>query len=224
MAREQALSDLAQAQHLIQLSIQDLIIYRQVASQYTVKQETTVHLPSTHGDFNLTEYRGNDGEPHLLMQSRQLSTGIPLVRVHSECLTGEIFGSLRCECGPQLHKALEIINQEGGAVVYLRQEGRGIGLHEKLKTYVLQENQYDTYDANVALGHQPDARDYRQAAEILKAAGMTKIRLLTNNPQKMKALIAYGIEVVECVPLITGINDTNQQYMATKKNKFKHML
>ncbi|MCO6183655.1 GTP cyclohydrolase II [Leuconostoc fallax] len=224
MAREQALSDLAQAQHLIQLSIQDLMIYRQVASQYTVKQGTTVHLPSTYGDFNLTEYRGNDGEPHLLMQSRQLSTGIPLVRVHSECLTGEIFGSLRCECGPQLHKALEIINQEGGAVVYLRQEGRGIGLHEKLKTYVLQENQYDTYDANVALGHQPDARDYRQAAEILKAAGMTQIRLLTNNPQKMKALIAYGIEVVECVPLITGINTTNQQYMATKKNKFKHML
>ena len=149
---------------------------------------------------------------------------VPLVRLHSECLTGEVLGSFRCECGPQLHEALRQIDAQGGAVVYLRQEGRGIGLAEKLRTYVLQENGYDTYQANVHLGHQPDERDYAHAAQILKDAGYDKVRLLTNNPAKIAQLEAHGIEVVERVPLITGVNNVNQGYMDTKRDKFAHMI
>ena len=167
----------------------------------------------------------NDEEKSdLLIQSSRSFDQIPLVRLHSECLTGEIFGSQRCECGPQLREALKTINKQGGALVYLRQEGRGIGLHEKLKSYVLQENKFDTYDANVHLGHLPDERDYKKAAKILKISGLTKIRLLTNNPDKVQSLIDEGIEVIEQVPLITGINDKNEQYMQTKKEKFNHKL
>lgn len=224
MAREDALNQLADTYHLVQLSIQDLIAYREAHQAFSIQKQATVHLPTAHGDFNLTAYDTKNDQPDLLISSQTVAKDVPLVRLQSECLTGEVFGSLRCECGPQLDAALDMINHEGGAVVYLRQEGRGIGINEKLKSYILQENNYDTFDANVALGHQPDERDYKQAAEILKLAGLTRIKLLTNNPNKMQSLIDYGIEVVAHVPLITGINTINKNYMTTKKEKFNHML
>lgn len=224
MAREDALNQLADTYHLVQLSIRDLIAYREAHQAFSIKQQATVHLPTAHGDFNLTAYDTKNDQPDLLISSQTVAKDVPLVRLQSECLTGEVFGSLRCECGPQLDAALDMINHEGGAVVYLRQEGRGIGIHEKLKSYILQENHYDTFDANIALGHEPDERDYKQAAEILKLAGLTRIKLLTNNPNKMQSLSDYGIEVVAQVPLITGINTINKNYMTTKKEKFNHML
>lgn len=225
MAREKELNKLAEQASLLQLSIQDIINYRQYIEERNIKPGITVHLPSSYGDFNLTEFNTENERPNILIESRGAhQNDVPLVRLHSECITGEVFGSLRCECGPQLHAALKTINEQGGAIVYLPQEGRGIGLHEKLKSYVLQENGYDTYDANVALGHQPDERDYKQAAEILKLVGMTKIRLLTNNPDKIQALTDNGIEIVEHVPLITGVNDINKKYIQTKREKFKHLL
>lgn len=172
----------------------------------------------------MTDYLSDNREPDLLVEKATADGAAPLVRLHSECLTGEVLGSFRCECGPQLHEALRQIDAQGGAVVYLRQEGRGIGLAEKLRTYVLQENGYDTYQANVHLGHQPDERDYAHAAQILKDAGYDKVRLLTNNPAKIAQLEAHGIEVVERVPLITGVNNVNQGYMDTKHDKFAHMI
>lgn len=224
MAHEAELKKLSENEDLLQLSIQDIINYRLNSAKHHVDIGPKVQLPSNHGDFSLTEFKTNNGQSNLLIQSKTEYDKIPLVRLHSECLTGEVFGSLRCECGPQLNAALKAIDDQGGAIVYLRQEGRGIGLHEKLKSYVLQENGYDTYDANIALGHQPDERDYKQAADILKAAGLIKIRLLTNNLSKIQALIDNGIEVIEQVPLITGVNDINKNYMSTKKEKFDHLL
>lgn len=225
MAREKELKELAKKHDIFQLSMQDLINYREDQKQAGIDEGPTVYLPTQYGDFHLTEFSVNDEEKSdLLIQSSRSFDQIPLVRLHSECLTGEIFGSQRCECGPQLREALKTIKKQGGALVYLRQEGRGIGLHEKLKSYVLQENKFDTYDANVHLGHLPDERDYKKAAKILKISGLTKIRLLTNNPDKVQSLIDEGIEVIEQVPLITGINDKNEQYMQTKKEKFNHKL
>lgn len=225
MAREKELNQLAEQEHLLQLSIQDIVNYRKNIAEKNIKSGITVHLPSEYGDFDLTEFTSENERPSLLIRNHgEHQNNVPLVRLHSECLTGEVFGSLRCECGPQLHTALRQIHDQGGAVVYLPQEGRKIGLHEKLKSYILQENGYDTYDANIILGHQPDERDYKQAAEILQLVGMTKIRLLTNNPDKVQALIDNGIEIVEQVPLITGLNDINKTYMQTKKEKFKHAL
>ena len=226
MAREKALESLAEQEGMIKLAISDIVAFKQAQNQYHVKEGVTVNLPSTYGSFQMTDYDTGDKEPALLIrsQTQTATTNNPLVRLHSECATGDIFGSYRCDCGPQLQAALRQINEEGGALLYLRQEGRGIGLAEKLKTYVLQENNYDTYEANVHLNHAPDERDYQQAAEILKLAGLTKIRLLTNNPDKINHLKVAGIEIVDQVPLITGINDINKHYLATKRKKFKHIL
>ncbi|WP_349533262.1 GTP cyclohydrolase II [Leuconostoc citreum] len=226
MAREKALESLAEQEGMIKLAISDIVAFKQAQNQYHVKEGVTVNLPSTYGSFQMTDYDTGDKEPALLIrsQTQTATTNNPLVRLHSECATGDIFGSYRCDCGPQLQAALRQINEEGGALLYLSQEGRGIGLAEKLKTYVLQENNYDTYEANVHLNHAPDERDYQQAAEILKLAGLTKIRLLTNNPDKINHLKVVGIEIVDQVPLITGINDINKHYLATKRKKFKHIL
>lgn len=224
MARETALAELAKMHQILQLSMADLMAYCAFQATLTVKEGVTVHLPSQFGDFNLTAFETGQAEPTLLIQSRTPAKQVPLVRLHSECATGDIFGSFRCDCGPQLHQALQMVDDQGGAVLYLRQEGRGIGLSEKLRTYVLQEQQYDTYDANVHLNHEPDERVYAQAAEMLMAAGLTKIKLLTNNPDTVAALQAYGIEVVECVPLIVGASAYNNRYLATKKEKFQHLL
>jgi len=148
-----------------------------------------------------------------------------LVRVHDECLTGDIFGSLRCDCGEQLHSALQIIQKEGkGVLLYMRQEGRGIGLENKLHAYLLQENGLDTVEANEKLGFPVDKRDYGIGAQILRDLGITKMRLLTNNPKKFAALTGYGLEIVERVPIITEPKEENKQYLQTKKEKLGHLL
>lgn len=224
MARETALADVASSEKLVTLTIAELIAYRQALVERPNRMGPTIKLPSAYGEFRVTDYTVAGREPDLLIQSTVTTDEVPLVRLHSECLTGELLGSYRCECGPQLHEALHQIDQQGGAVVYLRQEGRGIGLAEKLRTYVLQENGYDTFQANEHLGHQPDERDYAQAAQILKDAGYQKVRLLTNNPAKIDDLAKHGIEVVERVPLIVGVNEVNAGYMATKRDKFSHMI
>lgn len=224
MARETALADVASSEKLVTLTIAELIAYRQALVEQPNRMGPTIKLPSAYGEFRVTDYTVAGREPDLLIQSTVTTDEVPLVRLHSECLTGEVLGSYRCECGPQLHEALHQIDQQGGAVVYLRQEGRGIGLAEKLRTYVLQENGYDTFQANEHLGHQPDERDYAQAAQILKDAGYQKVRLLTNNPAKIDDLAKHGIEVVERVPLIVGVNEVNAGYMATKRDKFSHMI
>lgn len=224
MARETALADVASSEKLVTLTIAELIAYRQALVERPNRMGPTIKLPSAYGEFRVTDYTVAGREPDLLIQSTVTTDEVPLVRLHSECLTGEVLGSYRCECGPQLHEALHQIDQQGGAVVYLRQEGRGIGLAEKLRTYVLQENGYDTFQANEHLGHQPDERDYAQAAQILKDAGYQKVRLLTNNPAKIDDLGKHGIEVVERVPLIVGVNEVNAGYMATKRDKFSHMI
>ena len=224
MARETALADVASSEKLVTLTIAELIAYRQALVERPNRMGPTIKLPSAYGEFRVTDYTVAGREPDLLIQSTVTTDEVPLVRLHSECLTGEVLGSYRCECGPQLHEALHQIDQQGGAVVYLRQEGRGIGLAEKLRTYVLQENGYDTFQANEHLGHQPDERDYAQAAQILKNAGYQKVRLLTNNPAKIDDLAKHGIEVVERVPLIVGVNEVNAGYMATKRDKFSHMI
>lgn len=224
MAREAQLATIAQVNELIQISIQDIITYRQVTDDVSLQPGPTVSLPSAHGNFNLTAFPNPVGEPDLLIASQKVSAGVPLVRMHSECFTGDVLGSQRCECGPQLHAALAAIDAKGGYVIYLRQEGRGIGLAAKLQAYTLQEGGFDTYDANTFLGHPVDARTYEHAAAILKAQGITQVRLLTNNPEKIADLEKHGIEVVERVPLQVGKNVNNEAYLATKKTKFNHML
>lgn len=224
MAREASLAKLAATHGLQQLSMADLVAYREFEATLSIQEGVTVHLPTRYGDLMLTEYQTGQAEPALLFRSQQSVSEPPLVRLHSECLTGDTFGSYRCDCGPQLQAGLAMVAQDGGAVLYLRQEGRGIGLHEKLRSYVLQEHQFDTYDANLHLNHQPDERNYNQAAEILRAAGLTTIRLITNNPDKVTALKACGIDVVARVPLLVGKNPYNETYLQTKKEKFQHQL
>ena len=224
MAREASLAKLAATHGLQQLSMADLVAYREFEATLSIQEGVTVHLPTRYGDLMLTEYQTGQAEPALLLRSQQSVSEPPLVRLHSECLTGDTFGSYRCDCGPQLQAGLAMVAQDGGAVLYLRQEGRGIGLHEKLRSYVLQEHQFDTYDANLHLNHQPDERNYNQAAEILRAAGLTTIRLITNNPDKVTALKACGIDVVARVPLLVGKNPYNETYLQTKKEKFQHQL
>lgn len=224
MAREASLAKLAATHGLQQLSMADLVAYREFEATLSIQEGVTVHLPTRYGDLMLTEYQTGQAEPALLLRSQQSVSEPPLVRLHSECLTGDTSGSYRCDCGPQLQAGLAMVAQDGGAVLYLRQEGRGIGLHEKLRSYVLQEHQFDTYDANLHLNHQPDERTYSQAAEILRAAGLTTIRLITNNPDKVTALKACGIDVVARVPLLVGKNPYNETYLQTKKEKFQHQL
>lgn len=224
MAREAELAQLATRENLQQLNIADIVEYRQAERNLSLEKGTTVQLPTEYGDFTLTEYANIAKEPDLLLSSTKTPVDIPLVRIHSECATGDVFGSKRCECGPQLHQAMTEIGQQGGNLIYLRQEGRGIGLSEKLKAYVLQEQGFDTFDANVYLGHQPDERNYEKAAQILQSQGINKIKLMTNNPEKVVELEKYGIEVVERIPLVVGINSINQRYIDTKIQKFNHSI
>lgn len=185
--------------------------------------ETTV--PTGHGTFRMRAYRDLDtGADHIAIVSGSPGDGA-LVRVHSECLTGEAFGSLKCECGPQLDAALDTIHNHGGVVVYLRgQEGRGIGLVNKLRAYKLQEEGLDTLDANLALGLPADAREYVAAAEILRDLGISSVRLLTNNPDKRDQLTAHDIEVTEMVPLVVGVGAFNESYLDTKRDRMGHRL
>lgn len=190
----------------------------------SLRAESTV--PTSHGVFRFLAYKDRTtGTDHLAVISGDLGAEAPLVRVHSECLTGEAFGSLKCECGPQLEAALDAIEQDGGVVVYMRgHEGRGIGLINKLRAYSLQERGLDTVDANLALGLPADARDYAAAAGILADLGIEKVRLLTNNTDKVSQLRELGLEVVEQVPLLVGVGPNNHQYLATKRDRMGHVL
>lgn len=208
------------------ISIRDLISYR-LANDSILEMGEKVDMPTQYGHFSLIPFRQKDnGLEHIALIKGDVSGDAPvLVRVHSSCMTGDIFGSMRCECGEQLHLAMKKIEEEGrGAVIYLNQEGRGIGLMDKIKAYKLQENGYDTVDANLHLGHKADERDYGVGANILHSLGIKNMRLMTNNPIKRIGLEGYGIEVSEIVPLEVVPNEFNRFYMHTKKERMGHKL
>jgi 3,4-dihydroxy 2-butanone 4-phosphate synthase/GTP cyclohydrolase II len=226
MARLPDLLEIAKEFDLKIISIKDLIAYR-LATESLVRREVSVKMPTKWGDFDMIAYTQIDtGENHLALVKGSWEPGEPvLVRVHSSCVTGDIFGSCRCDCGPQLHKAMEMINREGkGVVVYMNQEGRGIGLLNKLKAYLLQENGMDTVEANIQLGFDMDQRDYGVGAQILRSLGISKMRLMTNNPKKRAGLIGYGLEVVENVPIEIASNPHNEAYLKTKRDKMDHAI
>lgn len=226
MARVPDLLPMAKQHELKMISVQDLIAYRRKTEQL-VTMVAEAKLPCEHGDFVLRVFENRlDGKEHVAIIKGDIHDGTPvLVRVHSECLTGDIFGSLRCDCGPQLHAALDVIEREGrGVVLYMRQEGRGIGLVNKIKAYALQEQGLDTVEANTHLGFPPDPRDYGIGAQILHELGVRKMRLMTNNPKKRVGLQSHGLEVVDLVPLEIEANASNQQYLETKRDKMGHLL
>jgi len=226
MARLPELRDIAVRFGLKLISIADLVAYR-MRTERLVERVVEVKLPTEYGDFDLIAYRQvNTGEEHLaLVKGSWGPTDPVLVRVHSSCVTGDIFGSHRCDCGPQLHHAMRAIEAEGrGVVVYMQQEGRGIGLINKLKAYKLQQEGADTVEANQMLGFDMDARDYGVGAQILFDLGVRKMRLLTNNPRKRTGLVGYGLEIVENVPIEILSNVHNRQYLLTKKLKLGHHL
>lgn len=208
------------------ISIEDLIEYRLNKDSLIIK-EVSVKMPTAWGDFELSAYtQKNTGEQHVALIKGAWEPNEPiLVRVHSSCVTGDIFGSCRCDCGAQLHAAMEMIEKAGkGVIVYMNQEGRGIGLINKLRAYNLQENGLDTVDANLKLGFKADERDYGVGAQILRNLGVTKMRLMTNNPKKRAGMIGYGLEVVENVPLEIKSNKHNELYLRTKRDKLGHSI
>lgn len=208
------------------ISIRDLVAYR-LQNDSLVEQGEEVSMPTFYGDFRLIPFRQKDnGLEHVALIKGDVSDGSPvLVRVHSSCVTGDIFASKRCECGEQLHLAMQMIEKEGrGAVIYLNQKGRGIGLMDKIRAYKLQENGLDTVDANLHLGHKADERDYGVGANILHALGIRKMRLMTNNPMKRIGLEGYGLEITENVPIEVAPNKYNSRYMHTKKERMGHVL
>jgi 3,4-dihydroxy 2-butanone 4-phosphate synthase/GTP cyclohydrolase II len=215
-------------QHALKLvTIKDLIQYR-MRNERLVRKIVETDLPTGYGPFRIHAFEsGIDGQHHVALVMGELSAGEEpaLVRVHSQCLTGDIFASSRCDCGDQLHKALEMISQAGrGVLLYLRQEGRGIGLVHKLMAYQLQDQGQDTVEANETLGFKPDQRDYGIGAQILVELGVKKIRLLTNNPRKFVGLEGYGLEIVGRLPIEIPANDANRRYLKTKKEKLGHIL
>ena len=226
MARLPQLEEVAEEFDLKLVSIKDLIAYR-LRTESLIEKGETVHLPTAYGDFMLTPFRQlSNGLEHIaLVKGSWLPDEPVLCRVHSSCMTGDIFGSMRCECGEQLHKAMQMIEHEGkGIIVYMNQEGRGIGLMNKIRAYKLQEQGEDTVEANLHLGFDADERDYGIGAQILRTMGAQKLRLMTNNPVKRIGLESYGIEIVENVPLEITPNPYNERYMRTKKEKMHHNL
>ena len=226
MARLPELRIFARKHRLKIASIEGLIAWRRQRERL-VEFVRTVDMPTHHGLFKLTLYRSVvDGEHHVaLVMGDVRKARTPLVRVHSECLTGDVFGSLRCDCGSQLGRAMDLVAREGcGVVLYMRQEGRGIGLANKIHAYELQEQGLDTVEANVKLGFKADLRDYGVGAQILADLGLTRIRLITNNPCKMVGLQAHGLKVVERIPLVSTPNEHSRRYLATKKRKLGHWL
>lgn len=226
MARMPELQKLAKQWGMKIISIGDLIAYRlQKESIIDVGEE--VEMPTQYGSFHLIPFRQqSNGLEHMALVKGTWSTDEPiLVRVHSSCATGDIFGSQRCDCGEQLHKSMQLIEKEGkGVVIYMQQEGRGIGLMNKIAAYKLQEEGYDTVDANIHLGFKPDERDYGCGAQMLRHLGVGKMRLLTNNPVKRVGLEAYGLEITEIVPIETTPNKYNERYLKTKQNRMGHTL
>jgi 3,4-dihydroxy 2-butanone 4-phosphate synthase/GTP cyclohydrolase II len=226
MARLPDLLQMAKEFDLKIISIKDLIEYR-LTAETLIHREIAVKMPTQWGDFDMIAYTQLDtGEHHLALVKGTWEPDEPvLVRVHSSCVTGDIFGSCRCDCGPQLHKAMEIIDKEGkGVVVYMNQEGRGIGLINKLKAYHLQENGLDTVEANLKLGFKMDQRDYGIGAQIIRSLGISKMRLMSNNPKKRAGLVGYGLEVVENVPIEIKPNPHNEAYLKTKRDKMDHAI
>ena len=239
MARMPQLEIVAEKYGLSLISIKDLIAYRMASMDADsagsdvanngaiVERGETVQLPTAYGEFMLTPFKQlTTGLEHIVLTKGEWQDDEPILcRVHSSCMTGDIFGSMRCECGEQLHKAMEMVQQEGkGIIVYLNQEGRGIGLMNKIRAYKLQEQGDDTVDANIHLGFQPDERDYGVGAQILQLMGARKLRLMTNNPVKRVGLESFGIEIVENIPIEIAPNPYNLRYMQTKKEKMYHNL
>ncbi|MGA9172504.1 MAG: bifunctional 3,4-dihydroxy-2-butanone-4-phosphate synthase/GTP cyclohydrolase II [Thermoactinomyces sp.] len=226
MARVPDLIELSRTFDLKLITIQDLIKYRR-QKETLIHREVAVSMPTDYGEFTMVGYSNEvDHKEHVALVKGEIDPNRPvLVRVHSECLTGDVFGSMRCDCGPQLHAALRKIEEEGtGVLLYMRQEGRGIGLLNKLKAYKLQEEGLDTVEANLRLGFRDDLREYGIGAQILRDLGVRKMRLMTNNPRKITGLKGYGLEVVEVVPIELPPNQVNRKYMETKKTKLGHLL
>lgn len=224
MARVPDLIQIAQKFDMKLVTIKDLIAYR-LEKESLIQRIISVDMPTHFGDFILTAFKQIDtGEEHLVLQKGEWTSEEPvLVRVHSSCITGDIFHSMRCDCGDQLKKAMELIEKEGkGMILYMNQEGRGIGLVNKLKAYKLQEQGLDTVDANLQLGFKMDERDYGVGAQILRSMGVQKMRLMTNNPTKRAGLIGYGLEIVENVALSVVANPHNKKYLETKRDKMGH--
>ena len=226
MARLPQLFEIAKKFGLKLISIADLIAYK-LNQESLIERGEEVQLPTLYGNFRLIPFlQKSNGVEHIsLIKGDWAADETVLVRVHSSCATGDIFGSLRCECGDQLHKAMELINKEGkGVIVYIQQEGRGIGLMNKIRAYKLQELGIDTVDANIHLGFDPDERDYGVGAQILCNLGVHKMRLLTNNPVKRVGLEGYGLKVVESIPILIETNPFNEVYMRTKRDRMGHSL
>ena len=226
MARLPRLEALAKAFDLRIVTIRDLIAYRMVHDKL-VRRAVSTQFPTEYGEFILHLYESDIDEHHhlALVKGDIRSNESILVRVHSECLTGDVFGSMRCDCGEQLHRAMKMIQrEERGAILYMRQEGRGIGLSNKIKAYQLQDEGKDTVEANLALGFAADLRDYGIGAQILVDLGVRSLRLITNNPKKIVGLQGYGLEVVERVPLVVRPNPENSRYLETKRDKLGHLI
>ncbi|MBP1651944.1 MAG: 3,4-dihydroxy-2-butanone 4-phosphate synthase [Bacteroidetes bacterium] len=226
MARLPELKEIAVKFDLKLISIKDLIEYR-LKKESLIEEEVRVQMPTEYGDFELIAFKQlNSGETHMALKKGEWEKDEPvLVRIHSSCVTGDILHSLRCDCGPQLHKAMQMVEQEGkGLILYMNQEGRGIGLLNKLKAYKLQEEGRDTVEANLELGFQMDERDYGVGAQILRHLNITKMRLISNNPKKRAGMKGYGLEVVENVPIEIHPNPHNEVYLKTKRDKMGHEI
>jgi 3,4-dihydroxy 2-butanone 4-phosphate synthase / GTP cyclohydrolase II len=226
MARLPDLVKVAKRFNLKLVSIKDLIEYR-IKKESLISRQVEVQMPTEHGDFKLIAFeQTNTQDVHLALVKGSWSKDEPvLVRVHSSCVTGDIFGSCRCDCGSQLHHAMEMVDREGrGVVLYMKQEGRGIGLLNKLRAYKLQEEGWDTVEANLKLGFDMDERDYGVGAQILRDLGITKIKLMTNNPKKRVGLMGYGLEIVDNVPIEVPPNPHNEKYLLTKRDKLGHTI
>ncbi|MCA0365405.1 MAG: bifunctional 3,4-dihydroxy-2-butanone-4-phosphate synthase/GTP cyclohydrolase II [Bacteroidetes bacterium] len=226
MARLPQCRVLADKFNLKLISIKDLISYR-ISKESLIKREIGVNMPTEWGNFEMIAFRQIDnGQLHLALVKGTWEQDEPImVRVHSSCVTGDIFGSCRCDCGPQLHAAMQLVDHAGkGVILYMNQEGRGIGLLNKLKAYKLQEQGRDTVEANLELGFAADERDYGVGAQILRNLGVSKIRLISNNPKKRVGLIGYGLEIIDCIPIEIEANPYNEKYLQTKRDKMGHNI